>query len=398
MQLQDFSRRRLIAAATIGCAAALAPAAALAATTSSTAAQAAPASHVGSLGSPAGGPGRTAATVPADFQPVSASFYTPAAGVVLGTVGCRPQQACKARLVATTDDGARWHVVTAPEIRLPDPAGASRAPEVSSVVFVSRRVGWLYGPGLWVTRDGGARWRRITLHGNIRPARGGGVAAMAVSAGIAYAVVSPDPFSARPEELYASPVGRDAWARVGTMTGDPFAILAVSGKAAWFGTSTDLWTTTDGMHWHRYQFRCPGGAYYELSSIAAASSSHVTFLCTGNAGMGQEDKELLSSANGGRTMHLVGRPPSGGVGGALSVPPGRATVITLADEYFVYRSADSGRSWKVILVNTGGGSWSSLAYVSKTVGWAVQNGTSTGPERELLRTSDSGATWQKVSF
>lgn len=37
------------------------------------------------------------------------------------------------------------------------------------------------------------------------------------------------------DELSSSPADRDAWARVGTMTGSN---LAVSGKAAWFGTST----------------------------------------------------------------------------------------------------------------------------------------------------------------
>jgi len=37
------------------------------------------------------------------------------------------------------------------------------------------------------------------------------------------------------DELSSSPADRDAWARVGTVTGSN---LAVSGKAAWFGTST----------------------------------------------------------------------------------------------------------------------------------------------------------------
>jgi hypothetical protein len=37
------------------------------------------------------------------------------------------------------------------------------------------------------------------------------------------------------DELSSSPADRDAWARAGTMTGSN---LTVSGKAAWFGTST----------------------------------------------------------------------------------------------------------------------------------------------------------------
>jgi hypothetical protein len=85
MQLSNFSHRRLIGAAALACAAALIPAGASAATTS----PAAPA-----------GAGHSA-TVPADFRPTSASFYSPAAGVVLGTIGCQPihGKSCRARRV-----------------------------------------------------------------------------------------------------------------------------------------------------------------------------------------------------------------------------------------------------------------------------------------------------------
>lgn len=407
MQLPDFSRRHLIGAAAIACAAALIPAAALAATTSpASPARAGPDSHARPLSLLASGPGQAAATVPAGFQPVSASFYSPASGAVLGAVGCQPRHVCKARLVATADGGARWRFVTAPGVRLFNSAGdlLDQASRVSSVVFASRRAGWLYGPGLYSTRDGGAHWRRITLGGDIRPGLGGGVVAMAVSAGTAYAVVSPDPFNGRPQELFASPAGRDAWARVGTMTGDPFASLAVSGKAAWFGTSTDLWATADGVHWHKYPFRCPG-AYYGLSGIAAASRSHVVFLCTNALGMFHTDKEVLRSVNGGRTEHLTGQAPVGGdTSGGFAVPPCRSQAITIAvvtpGPSFLDRSANGGKTWAEIAVpGDGGVNLSSLSYVSRTAGWVVlgQPGAPLGWD-QLLRTSDAGATWHKVGF
>ena len=196
------------------------------------------------------------AAVPFGFQPASASFPSPASGFVLGGVGCQPQRACTARLVATTDGGARWRFLTAPDVRLFDNAGnpLTQASRVGSVVFASRRDGWLYGPGLWSTRDGGAHWRRISLGGAIVPSGGGGVVAMAASAGTAYAVVSPDPSRGRPDELFRSLAGRNAWARVGSLTADQ-AVLAVSGRAAWFAGGgggggavvTHLQATTDGV-------------------------------------------------------------------------------------------------------------------------------------------------------
>jgi hypothetical protein len=391
MRLPTFSCRRLTGTAALACAAALLPAAALAATTS--------------LAAPAGA--GKAATAPAGFQPVSASFLSPVAGVVLGAVGCGPHRACQARLVATADGGARWRSLNAPDVRLPDPSGASRASQVSGVVFASRRVGWLYGPGLYATRDGGAHWRRISLGGNIRPTLGGGVVAMAVSSGTAYAEVSPDPFHARPAELYSSPVGKDAWARVGTMTGEQ-AILAVSGKAAWFGTSRYLWATADGVHWHKYPFRCPG-PYYGLTGIAAASRSQVVFLCTNAEGMFRTDKEVLRSVNGGRTEHLTGHAPAdgddpfGGNGG-IAVPPRHSMVITIAayspGPDYLYRSANGGKTWAEITApgTEGGASLGSLSYVSRTVGWVVAGQPAGGSHSQLLQTSDAGRTWHKVRF
>jgi hypothetical protein len=140
--------------------------------------------------------GTGAARVPAGFQPVSASFQSPARGFALGAVGCRQVRACQARLGATTDAGAHWRFTGAPDVRLFNPAGNTlvQASRVSDVLFASQRTGWLYGRGLWATHDGGATWRRISLGGDIVPSMGGGVVAMATAAGTAYAMVAPDPF------------------------------------------------------------------------------------------------------------------------------------------------------------------------------------------------------------
>jgi hypothetical protein len=257
--------------------------------------------------------GTGAAGVPTGFQPVSASFQSPARGFVLGAVGCRHVRACQARLAATTDAGAHWRFTGAPDVRLFNAAGntLTQASRVREVVFASRRTGWLYGRGLWATHDGGATWRRIFLGGDIVPALGGGVVAMAAGAGTAYAVVAPDPFHGKPAELYSSPAGQDAWARVGTMTGGPsWAGLAVSGTAAWFGTSAGLCATADGERWHQDPAPCPASDVDRLGSIAAASPSRVVFLCLGDGGMGQMGKDVLRSSDGGKTVRLAGQPRS----------------------------------------------------------------------------------------
>jgi hypothetical protein len=367
MQLPNFSHRRLIGAAALACAAALIPAGASAATTS-------PAAPAG-----AGQP----ATVPAGFRPSAASFYSPASGVVLGGVGCLSGKPCKARLVATTDSGARWSFLRAPDV------------PVTQVTFADRRNGWLYGGrGLWATHDRGAHWRKLSV------ARGV-IDSMAASAGTAYAVVMPP--GGKPDELFASPAGRDAWARVGHLTAR-FGILAVSGRAAWFGnggglidgSSPYLWATTNGARWHKYPVRCPAPYNFNgLASIAAVTPSDVFFLCLGDAAAGQQGKAVLRSVNGGRTTHLAGTPPISGFGGVIALPPRRPQVITLGTEFFLDRSGDGEKTWTAKAADGGGAPWNSLTYLSRTAGWAEFG---SAPYSELLRTTNAGVTWHQVSF
>src|ERR1035438_1364711 len=102
MPFPAFSPRRLTGAAALACAAPLMPMTSLVATAS-------PAAAAAATGPPA---------VPASFQPASASFVSPASGYVLGAVGCTLGHVCSARLVSTTDGGARWHFANAPDVAL----------------------------------------------------------------------------------------------------------------------------------------------------------------------------------------------------------------------------------------------------------------------------------------
>ena len=182
-----------------------------------------------------------------------------------------------------------------------------------------------------------------------------------------------------------------------------------SSRAAWFASGggggdagvTHLQATTDGAHWHQYPFRCPGPGY-GLQAIASASPSHVVFLCAGGGAAGSMGKQVLESANGGKTVHLIGQAPPGGDPYAIAVPPGRASVITLAaasGASFLDRSANGGKTWTELTVpgSSGGLPWNSLSYVSRTTGWVVLGGPGSGGGR-LLRTSDAGRTWHPVGF
>jgi hypothetical protein len=169
------------------------------------------------------------------------------------------------------------------------------------------------------------------------------------------------------DELFSSPAGRDAWARVGTMTGSN---LAVSGKVAWFGTSTAgastyLWATADGVHWRKYPFSCPaglpwaggrrGGQQLAGGVPVRRLGGHVS-LGQGGAALGEHRQDRAPDRAG---------PVAGDVAG-FAVPPPRATVITIAvvtpGLSYLYRSANGGKTWTEIAVSslTGEVSFTSL--------------------------------------
>lgn len=315
------------------------------------------------------------------FAVAAVSFWAPARGVALGGVGCTFGQACAARLMITADGGERWRFLRAAAA---DVIGGRPAVSVSRVLFVTARLGWLYGPALWSTRDGGARWHKLSL--------GGTVKAMAASGGRVYAVVSR---SGQAPELFASPVSRDSWKRVGHVSGH---VLAVYGRSAWLGSNRYLWATANGVRWHKYAFRCqPGARSPGLASITAASPARILLLCLGPPAGPQQAKALMGSANGGRTSRLIRSLTLPGDGGVIAVPPLRPRVITLGTEYYLDTSTDGGKTWTTKLIQAGGGApWTSVFYPSPATGWAEVGGPPTFDA--LLRTTNAGRTWHRVRF
>ena len=322
--------------------------------------------------------------VPGDFQPGAASFVSRFRGVVLGGSGCTTSRPCPAQLAVTADGGAHWSLMRAPAVSLS---------QVSQVLFASRADGYLYDQHLsghiWVTHNGGATWREITLPGNIET--------MAVSGRTVYAVVGGD--------LYRSPVGLNTWTRVNARTPDgPMTgtVLAAAGNSVWFASSTGVWTTADGVHWARYALHSPGAAY-GLSGIAAASPRDVAFLWGAAQGMYHTVMRIQVSVNGGRTERLTpGAPPSVGDIYGFTVAPGRFGVLLIAvvtpGQDLIYRSANLGGTWTTFGTpgTEGGMPLSSLRFMSPTAACYVVGNPAFGEAGQLMLTANAGRTWHSV--
>jgi hypothetical protein len=226
---------------------------------------------------------------------------------------------------------------------------------------------------------------------------------MAASTTTVYVAIQPPN---GPGRLLATPVGAARWTRVPAVSGDATG-LATSGRSVWMTSSTHLFATSDGRHWHSYPARCPGTGY-RLAGVTATNSTRIVLLCARPARPGQTStaKETLFSANGGRTVRLDGSAPAMGVPEAIDCPPRDPSFITIAaggtgtdSKYWLYRSINGGRSWTTqTFTGDPGESFRDLTYPAEPRGWLVLASPGSGTGDVLLHTTTNGIIWHKASL
>ncbi|HEV3294238.1 MAG TPA: hypothetical protein VG123_35085 [Streptosporangiaceae bacterium] len=329
---------------------------------------------------------------PKGFEADSASFVSAQTGFVLGTRHCS-ELPCKALLEKTVNGGKTWTSVPVPAVSLVPTFSGSPASAVSTVRFENASDGWLFGPSLWATTDGGTQWHRASMSGE--------VIALAAADGVAFAATEPVDGGLNQARLYQNQAGSTAWAHVSGVA--PADALTVSGHSVWAGIAPSMSTSTDsGKHWSKLSFSCPPDVP-DATAVAAASPANVALDCTNPSDPqpGVSPKDVFTSANGGRTFHLAGHPGDSGNVGLIAMPPGNPQVITLtatSGASYLYRSADSGKTWRMATYFDGGLGFRDLAYASATTGYLIHyNG---GPViaygKGLMKTTNAGASWATV--
>jgi photosystem II stability/assembly factor-like uncharacterized protein len=339
---------------------------------------------------------------PKVFEAQSASFVSAKTGFVLGTRNCS-RLPCTALLEKTNDGGATWTSVPAPAVSLVPRFTASPASAVSSVRFENASDGWLFGPSLWATANGGKHWHKVT-------AVPGQIVDLAVSDGEVYVSAEPARGGLNQARLYESRVGSSIWRRVPKVA--PLNLLTAFGKSVWAGSANGvtpgLWTSRDsGRHWSKLSFRCPRIAL-SASAVAAASRSDVAIACSdqGYPQPGLSVKEVFTSTDGGRAFHLAGKPgkvPEAGQVYGLAMPPGNPKRITLnaaSGASYLYQSANGGKTWTTLAYYDGGLGFNDLAYASATTGYVIHfMGTPVIAYSDgLMKTTNAGRSWKNVTI
>jgi hypothetical protein len=231
---------------------------------------------------------------------------------------------------------------------------------VAQVRFADAANGWVFGPGLWATHNGGASWQQLSTHGQM-------VTSLEAADGRAVAVFA----GTTTFQVYTSVVGSDAWQPVPGASGPALGLIgggleynpqvAIAGSTAYVASSEEsendssvssgvlLSGPADGSApWQRLPVPCP--RYNSIEMPVAASPGELALGCGGSAAMGTSPKYVYQSADGGHTWATgpapnpdVGELPESGFLDDIAVTP--AGAIVASGDRGVYFSWDGGTTW-----------------------------------------------------
>jgi hypothetical protein len=360
--------------------------------------------------------GTSGEPVPRNFQPTSVTFISQATGAVIGQAGtpgtCPIVSADCTSLAGTSDYGATWYGVSAPVTGAPD--GSSG---VGQLRFLNARDGWAFGPGLWVTHDGGGHWLKEQTFGmrvtDLETADGQAFAIFASCAGTgANYAVDCSSFS-----LYSSPSDGNRWHLVPgpaasmqrpgpggrgaaslVLSGGIGYLLAPSGELLSGPLTGAAWSIASGPVVSRH-VRClpgaPGPSGQPTGTLLAASRNSLVLVCTSatSAAGDTQAKLVVKSADRGAHWSAIGAAPQTGIATSLAIQA--PDNLVLATDAGIYLSTNGGSAWQRTQPSPDGAApgehgFSFVGMTSPAKGVALPADASL---HEVFITTDGGITW-----
>jgi hypothetical protein len=350
------------------------------------------------------------------------AFTSPSRGVGLFVRSTIPEQGtgngrCEYFTRATGDGGASFGVAGATIATTSCASGylvAGLAADGVGDVFA-------YGPGLFVSHDGGASWRSQKMPGTLLALDAVGRSVWALSdSGSA-------PTSRAPTcrlTLTVSTDGGRTWVQAPRQPPERSFSPEFSGPSTWLwredaeravvivpprvlshtaNTVTLEQTRDGGAHWSSTSAPCPAGPLSVEFSIAPDGARWLA--CAGEPGAGEQTKSLARSLDGGKTW-LAGAPPcpigtachhgmplGGYLGGLAALSP--TTAFYVGGRSSLTYTHDGGRSWHVEPDFSGDASGTSeVTFVNRSDGWVLDEGY--GGHAVLWRTRDGGTRWSRL--
>jgi hypothetical protein len=286
---------------------------------------------------------------------------------------------------------------------------------VARVTFVNTRVGYLWSTtATYLTLDGGGTWAR-------QPGRAGAryfVAADGMAVRLGFIVTS----HSRSPVLEAAPIGTSVWHQIAIPGGgalDDYSVLAVGGQAIYLlktpantlssnGTIKGegpiaIYRSTNGARgWQKMTENLPA---HFLFGLAAGKDDSIAVPVDRSPAVPAVGVHI--STDGGLTFGPYRSVPTSEVPPLLQdvsanrlLVAGRLTYVGNPPHpvgTLMYLSTDAGRSWHLVLRDTGDGGpfgpYLSSGFSSTTDGYRLA-----GDLRSIWITSDGGETWTRHPF
>jgi photosystem II stability/assembly factor-like uncharacterized protein len=305
------------------------------------------------------------------------------------------------QLAATSDAGDTWRVVGD---TLPLTAGAGDASP--HVLFQDRQLGFVYGRGVLVTRDGGHTWIRADVGHPQNPQHAYVAALMAVDSTV-WAVLTCAPDSGPCLDYLAVSNDDGATWEVRDeppMLNGPDVMLSRVGRDSGFvhalghaanGLYDRIAVTRDGGA--SWTYRPDPCALDEVERLVALSSTNLWLFCGGEPGAGNQLKTVRRSTDGGAHWQTVsGTEPNNSASHAIPGSGYLTDTAVLSDSTawvaFArgsgYVTRDGGHTWTPAFAADPDAGVTRITFIDAAHGWALNYPA-------LWRTTD-GHHWRRI--
>lgn len=335
-------------------------------------------------------PSSTARSSAIGIQVADITFVDNSHGWALGSSSCTSQGSCNLAVRATVDGGLSWKSVATPRI-------ATEEQLAWHIRFDSLQDGWIFGPRLYMTHDGGGTWSDTGTQNQTLSLVANGSSVWAIES-------PPDCLPGVCQlALYQSSDGGRSWSRAAvqpSMIGLNAQLLR-DGSNAWVvswgatanGTNSSLSATNDnGATWHNLIRPCAPQTSAE--DAAAEAEGQLWIVCGGQPGAGNQFKQLIVSVDGGIHWNYPSNPPSAGYLQELALQFVGVSNFNLwmaaeraqLEELAAFSSTWSSASTHGLNASSGGSGVIRVIFGDIKHGWAATTDT-------VYRTTDGGAHW-----
>lgn len=323
------------------------------------------------------------------------------------SVGSDCFQQCSIEVATTMNGGISWQ---APQIvgTVSTPPAGDFAAVAADIRFVGQN-GWIFGPGIFQTHDGGRSWHR-TVDATIDSIEPYADTVWAIQ-GCNAAPCTPRLLVSQPDsDTWQMAVPQPAFGvEAPGQPGMPGTVLErAPGGVAFVSTASQdgqqaLYVSRDiGRSWQSLSAPCTG-----IVSVRSVDGQQVWALCSVPCCTQNYVKGLYVSSDGGQNWRRqaatdptpAGSIPFRGSAEALAVTSPSVGLFGGFGEAGIWRSTDVGITWRPVFNDVcfgGGNAVAQLWFVNALNGWAVSGTSVDASCPSLLHTVNGGVTWTAI--